>query len=61
MRSPVGGLDELSQTQKEEGYMLSTSNVAEGLAGMRTEKRSLGLTIMSLMTLEGRWCYFCRG
>lgn len=61
MRSPVVGMDELSQTQKEEGYVLSASNVAEGLAGMRTEKRSLGLTITSLMTLEGRWYYFCRG
>lgn len=61
VRSPVVGMDELSQTQKEEGYVLSASNVAEGLAGMRTEKRSLGLTITSLMTLEGRWYYFCRG
>ena len=61
VRSAVVGTNELSQTQKEEGYMLSTSNVAEGLAGMRTEKRSLGLTITSLMTLEGKWCYFCRG
>ena len=41
--------------------MLGMSDVAEGLAGMRTEKRLLGLTITSLMTLEGRWCYFCRG
>lgn len=61
VRSAVVGTDELSQTQKEEGYMLSTSNVAGRLAGMRTEKRSLGLTITSLMTLEGRWYYFCRG